>query len=75
MKQHVDYSHMIRRLLANIRYHRETKRFTQQAVATHLGISQNAYSKIERGVTELTISKLFLIALLLEVQMHDVLKV
>jgi transcriptional regulator with XRE-family HTH domain len=75
MKHHVDYSHVIRQLLANIRYYRETKRFTQQAVATHLGISQNAYSKIERGVTELTISKLFLIALFLEVQLYDVLKV
>ncbi|MES2275275.1 MAG: helix-turn-helix transcriptional regulator [Bacteroidota bacterium] len=75
MKYHIDYSQLIRRLLANIKYYRGAKRITQQAVASHLGISQNAYSKIERGITELTVNKLCHIALFLEVHLYDVLKV
>ncbi|HMO33488.1 MAG TPA: helix-turn-helix transcriptional regulator [Lacibacter sp.] len=39
-----------------IRKIREQKKVTQEEVARHMGISQNAYSKIENGITQLTIN-------------------
>ena len=41
---------------------RELKNFTQSHVATELGITQSAYSKIELGETEVSYSKLNKIA-------------
>lgn len=37
---------------------REIKGFSQEYVATKLNITQNSYSKIERGETNLNFSKL-----------------
>jgi len=39
-----------------IRKIREQKKVTQEEVARHLNISQNAYSKIENGITQLTVN-------------------
>jgi transcriptional regulator with XRE-family HTH domain len=39
-----------------IRKLREQKKVTQEEVARHLNISQNAYSKIENGITQLTVN-------------------
>lgn len=52
-----------------IRTHRETRNYTQEYVASKLGISQNAYSKIELGYTRITVERLCHIALILEVDM------
>jgi transcriptional regulator with XRE-family HTH domain len=41
---------------------RELKNFTQSHIASELGITQSAYSKIEQGETEVSYSKLSKIA-------------
>lgn len=56
-----------------IRDIRETKKISQYAVAYSMGISQAAYSKIERGETEIKLSHLYLIAGILEVSIYDLL--
>jgi transcriptional regulator with XRE-family HTH domain len=38
-----------------IRKYREMRNFSQKYVAAKLGISQNAYSKIENNITQLTV--------------------
>lgn len=57
----------------NIRKIRDFRNYTQDYLAAKLGISQNAYSKIELGYSKITIDRLFSIALILEVEVNDVL--
>lgn len=56
-----------------IRDLREAKKISQYAVAYSMGISQAAYSKIERGETEAKASHLYLIAGILKVSIYDLL--
>ncbi len=51
----------------NIRKYRERKEFSQEFVASKLGLSQKAYSNIELDVTDLNINRLMQIANVLEV--------
>ncbi len=57
-------------VVLKIRQQRVAKGFTQDFLAFKLGISQNAYSKIELGLTKITIDRLFIIALILEVDIN-----
>ena len=57
-----------------IRRFRELKNYTQEAVAQQMGISQNAYSKIENNQTQLTISHLKLICKILDVPVNELLR-
>ena len=50
-----------------IRKLRESKDYSQENMAGELGISTSAYSKIERGVTDPSISRITEIAKILEV--------
>ena len=52
----------------NIRKVREFRHYTQDYLAAKLGISQNAYSKIELGYSKITLDRLFQIADVLEVE-------
>ena len=52
---------------SNIRKIREFRNYTQDYLAAKIGISQNAYSKIELGYSKITLDRLFHIAILLEV--------
>ena len=52
----------------NIRKIREFRNYTQDYLAAKLGISQNAYSKIVLGYSKITIDRLFQIAVILEVE-------
>jgi transcriptional regulator with XRE-family HTH domain len=52
---------------------RELKNFTQEYVATELGLTTRAYSKIETGETQLTINRLNEISNILGVQPIEVL--
>ena len=47
---------------------RELKNFTQEYVASQLGLSTRAYSKIEAGETQLTINRLNEISAILGIQ-------
>jgi transcriptional regulator with XRE-family HTH domain len=55
----------------NIRKIREFKNYTQDYLAAKLGISQNAYSKIELGYSKLTLERLFQISSILEVEVVE----
>ena len=62
-----DLSEMKTRVVSsNIRKIREHKNYTQEYLAAKLGISQNAYSKIELNYSKLTLDRLFRIADILE---------
>lgn len=52
-----------------IRFFRELKGISQEAIASQLGISQQAYQKIESGVTRLDIERANIIAHELDVQL------
>lgn len=57
----------------NIRKIREAKKLTQESLASELGISQNAYSKIELGYSQITIYRLFQITKALNVEVTELL--
>ena len=48
--------------IENIQRIRNEKRISQAEMAEKLGIAQNNYGKIERGITELTVERLYKIA-------------
>lgn len=54
----------------NIREQRLVRNYTQDYLACKLGISQNAYSKIELGITPVTVKRLFVIAETLDVDVN-----
>ncbi|WP_343063018.1 helix-turn-helix transcriptional regulator [Rhabdobacter roseus] len=64
----------IRSVAANIRKIREFRDYTQEYLAMKLGISQNAYSKIELAYTRLTLERLLQIAYILEVDTLDLIR-
>jgi len=53
---------------------RLTKNFSQQNMADELDITVAAYSNIERGVTELTVSRLLQISRILEINGPDLIR-
>ncbi|MEJ5993541.1 helix-turn-helix transcriptional regulator [Pedobacter sp. Du54] len=58
----------------NIRKVREYRNYTQDYLAAKLEISQNAYSKIELGYSKITLDRLFHIAIILEVEVMELLQ-
>ncbi|MCR8561704.1 helix-turn-helix transcriptional regulator [Mucilaginibacter sp. BJC16-A38] len=54
-------------ILSKIRTERVLKKMSQDRLSKKLGISQNAYSKIESGGTVLTVSRLVEIAEILNI--------
>ncbi len=63
----IDIAHKIRKL-------REKKDYSQTFMADKLGISQNAYSKIEIGLTKISLDRFFEIAKVLNVTPFELLK-
>lgn len=57
-----------------IRHFRELKNYSQKHVSAAMGISQNAYSKIENNITQLTIHHVKQLSKILEVPITDLLK-
>lgn len=57
----------------NIKKFRELADITRKEMASHLELSLSAYSKIERGETDLTVSKLEKIAKILNVDLAKLL--
>jgi transcriptional regulator with XRE-family HTH domain len=55
----------------NIRKIRELRDYSQDYLAAKLSISQNAYSKIELGYSDITLNRLFNISTILEVELTD----
>lgn len=59
-------------ILQNILKIRVNKGFSQQVVAQNLGIEQSSYSLIENGKRELTVERLLQIAMILGVDVIDI---
>jgi transcriptional regulator with XRE-family HTH domain len=57
-----------------IRKYRELRNYSQDYVARKMGISQNAYSKIENNITQLTVNHVKQISHILEVSIVDLLR-
>lgn len=57
-----------------IRHFRELKNYSQKYVAGEMGISQNAYSKIENNLTQLTVHHIKQLSRILQVSITDLLK-
>jgi transcriptional regulator with XRE-family HTH domain len=57
-----------------IRQYRELRNYSQDYVAKKMGISQNAYSKIENNITQLTVKHIKLLSGILEAPVTDLLK-
>ncbi|GAA4328933.1 helix-turn-helix transcriptional regulator [Flaviaesturariibacter amylovorans] len=57
-----------------IRRYRELKNYSQKYVATQMGISQNAYSKIENNLTQLTVHHVKQLSEILQVPVTDLLR-
>lgn len=64
-----------RAVAANVKKTRVFRNYTQDYLAAKLGISQNAYSKIELGYSNITVSRLARIAEILEVEIMDILNI
>src|SRR5687768_9261279 len=56
-----------------IRKYREMKNYSQKYVAAKLGVSQNAYSKIENNITQLTVHHVKELSRILEIPVTDLL--
>jgi len=56
-----------------LRIQRVIKGYTQEYMAERLHLSQNSYSKLERGLTSLTVSRLYQIAEILGISIQDIL--
>jgi transcriptional regulator with XRE-family HTH domain len=57
-----------------IRISRLEKTYKQEYMAEEMGISQSAYSKIERGETDITVSQLRKIATILGLTLLDLIE-
>ena len=57
-----------------IRRYREMKNYSQKYVASKMGISQNAYSKIENNLTQLTVHHVKQLSEILQVPVTDLLR-
>ncbi len=59
--------------IENIKKFRELKNITREDLADQLEMSLSGYSKLERGEVELTVTKMYRIAELLEVSVSQIL--
>ena len=62
----------MKEITENIKKFRELKNYTRENMADKLEMSLSGYSKLERGDVELTITKLYKIAEILEVDISQI---
>lgn len=60
-------------VLDTIRKERNLRRLSQQEMAQRLGITQDMYSRLERGETQLTLNRLVLIQRILPFSVDNIL--
>jgi transcriptional regulator with XRE-family HTH domain len=63
----------MRQIIENIKKFRELKNLTRDKVAEKMEMSLSGYSKLERGDVELSISKLYKLAEILDVDVSQIL--
>lgn len=69
-----DYKKQMQCIATKIRAAREYKNYSQEYLASKIGISQNAYSKVELGYSKITLDRFLHIAMLLEVEVTDLIE-
>lgn len=62
-------------IAANIRKARLNKNYSQEYLGSRLNISQNAYSKIEIGLSSISLQRIFEIAEVFEVEVCDLIDI
>jgi transcriptional regulator with XRE-family HTH domain len=67
------YKKEMQRVATKIRMVREFRNFSQEYVSKKIGISQNAYSKIELGYSKISLDRFFHIAKILDVDVTELL--
>lgn len=68
-----NYKKEMQRVATKIRKVREYKNYSQEYIAKKIGISQNAYSKIELGYSKISLDRFFHLANLLDVEIGELL--
>lgn len=63
----------MKEVIKTIKNLRIEKGYSQEYMAHKIGVSQRAYSKLENGHTRMTVSRLNTIAVILEVQITELL--
>jgi len=63
----------VKKIVSSIRKTRIERNYSQEYMAGHLGISQNAYSKMELGYSKITLYRLLQIADILGVEPSELL--
>jgi transcriptional regulator with XRE-family HTH domain len=69
-----DHLFFSRVIAERIRQLRRNKDYSQQFMADELGISQNAYSKLESGKTPIHLDRLYEVCVLLDSNIHELLE-
>ena len=64
-----------KKVALNLRNARVMRNYSQEYMALQLKISQNAYSKMEMGRTQITVETVFKIAHILEVDIYTLLDI
>ena len=68
------HSPTVKAIRSNIINKRNALGYTQEYMGFKMGISQNAYSKIELGYTNITVNHLFHIAEILDCKVEDLIR-
>ncbi len=63
---------IISKIGKNIKKFRELKNYTQEYMASQLEMTQGGYGKIERGDTDISLSKIESISKVLEISLFDI---
>ena len=74
MAMKTDNLYFSRVVAERIRQARRNKDYSQQFMADELGISQNAYSKLESGKTPILLDRLYEVAALLDTTIYELLE-
>jgi len=69
-----DHLFFSRVIAERIRQLRRSKDYSQQFMADDLGISQNAYSKLESGKTPIHLDRLYEVCVLLDTNIYELLE-
>lgn len=72
--QFIKFRQMAVNINDSIKNIRELKNYTQEYVADRLGMTQAGYSKIEKGISKVSLQKLQEIAAVLEVSMQNIIQ-
>lgn len=72
--QFIKFKQMAVNINNSIKNIRELKNYTQEYVADRLGMTQAGYSKIEKGISKVSLKKLQEIAAVLEVSMQSIIQ-